>query len=91
MTRVITAVIRRGTAAWRGRCRCWYDDGGPYGLDARWVTRGCPRHGPGARIAPDWPAVAALGCICRWLGVRAGWKLTERNPRCVAEHGSYAP
>jgi len=75
MKRVITAAIRRGTAAWHGR-GCRLPAAGPV-----WYV-------PVQQARPSWAEVPR-SCICRWRGVRAGWVMAERKPGCLAEHGSY--
>jgi hypothetical protein len=45
------SVIRRIRAAWRNRCQCWYEDGGPWGLNPGWVVSpACPQHGDQAAL-----------------------------------------
>jgi len=87
--RAITAVIRRRAAAWRGRCTCWYYGGGPYGYDAGWVTRGCPRHGtrPGPEACASWAGVPR-GCTCSWAAGPGGWvmELCRLNCPALAAH-----
>jgi hypothetical protein len=84
MERAIRALVRRARGH-RCRCRCRYHD------SDGWVTDGCPQHASPreAGVARTWAEVAALGCTCRWTGVRAGWLRAEPAPGCPASHGGF--